>query len=412
MTYKERFDSLKKTYKPDFNFNTIIPDSGIEIQNRKFISNSWKLLPGGKTYFCEKHNREFEENLSYENFRLYDLYPDTLKHDDIDIIENREFSYTVFRKNNENKNSNLILLFHGLNEKYWEKYLPWAEKLVKLTGKTVLLFPIAFHMNRVPAGWSNIHSMNSVAQNRRKYSKSITNSTFANAAISARVEMIPQRFFWSGLQTFYDVVKLIGEIKAGKNELIHPDAEIDLFSYSIGSFLSEILLMSNPRNYFDNSKLFMFCGGPTLDRMAPNSKFILDSDATIALYSFYTERLESELKLDKRIAHYFSGSHTAGNYFKAMLSYRKDKELRESRLRELSSKIYALPLKNDDVVPPNEVLNTLQGDYRDIPVKVDILDFPYAYSHITPFPATTENEKLIDENFNIVFDKAAQFLRK
>ena len=410
MTYRERYSSLKQSFKSDFDFKTTIPESGIEIQNVKFTSSSWKLLPGASEYWCEKHHLKFHDNFDCKN-DLPEVYPDILRHNDVSIIENREFSYTVFRKCSTNsKAGEVVLLFHGLNEKHWEKYLPWAEKLVELTGKTILLFPIAFHMNRVPPGWSDAHLMNGVTQNRRKHSAVITNSTFANAAISTRLEMIPQRLFWSGLQTYFDIVKLVDEIKHGKNEFIAPEAEIDIFSYSIGSLLSEILLMSNPRNYFDRSKLFMFCGGPTLDRMSPNSKFILDSDATIAIYSFYTERLESELKLDKRLAHYFDGDHTAGNYFKSMLSYRKNKGLREKRFSEISSRIYAVPLKNDEVIPPNEVFNTLQGDYRDIPIAVEVMDFPYNYSHITPFPSTGEAEKTIDNCFNNIFMKAAQFL--
>lgn len=412
MLYRQRFSVLKDIYKSDSDFRTLIPGNKIEIRNIKFTSCSWRLLPGADNYNCEKHQLDFHEDIHKSN-SLFDSCPDSLKHHDIDIIENREFCYTVFRKNAENKKSSeVILLFHGLNEKYWDKYLPWAEKLVELTGKTVVLFPIAFHMNRVPADWSNMRMMNGVAINRVKNSKSITNSTFANAAISARIEMIPQRFFWSGLQTFQDVVQLIDEIKRDENELIAPDAQIDLFSYSIGSFLSEILLMANPQDYFKETRLFMFCGGSTIDRIAPNSKFILDSDATIALYSFFTERLESELRLDRRLAHFFNDDHPAGNYFKAMLSYRKEKNLREKKFRELASRICALPLKKDEVIAPNEVLNTLQGDYRDIPIRVDVMDFDFTYSHVTPFPSTIENEIIIDECFNKVFEKAADFLNR
>ena len=151
--------------------------------------------------------------------------------------------------------------------------------------------------------------------------------------------MIPQRFFWSGLQTFYDVVQFIDEVRTGKYEFADPQAGFDFFTFSIGSFLGEILIMSNPKDYFHDSRFFIFCGGPTLDRMSPNSKFILDSDATIAIYSFYTERLESELRLDKRMAHYFNGHHIAGNYFKSMLSYQKGKEFRENRFREHHERI-------------------------------------------------------------------------
>jgi len=170
-------------------------------------------------------------------------------------------------------------------------------------------------------------------------------------------------------------------------------------------------MMTNPKDFFRESKLFMFCGGSTLDRMSPNSRFILDSDATIAIYSFYTERLESELKLDKRIAHYFNGNHKSGSYFKSMLSYKKEKGLRESRFNELSNQIYASALKKDEVIPPNEVINTLQGDYRDIPIKVEINDFPYPYSHINPFNIDNQYSSAVNDCFNHIFKSVSDFLK-
>jgi hypothetical protein len=408
MTYSDNFRHLGKI----FNIKDpviSIPESGIDIHNIKFSSNSWRLLPGAKEYSCIKHNINFIENTPCSNPVLFRQYPDVLKHDDIDIAENRDFAYSLFKKSDNKKADGVILLLHGLNEKHWDKYLPWAEKLVELTGKAVLLFPIAFHMNRSPAIWSSSHLMNSVAKLRKESSPVITNCTFANAAISARIEMIPQRFFWSGLQTFYDIVTLISEIKKGTHPYINANSKIDLFSYSVGSFLSEILIMTNPREYFTNSRLFMFCGGCTLDRMSPNSRFILDSDATIAIYSFYTERLESAIKMDKRIAHYFN-EHVSGNFLKSMLSYKKCKELREKRLTELSRQIYAIALKKDDVISPAEVINTLQGDFRDIPIKVDMMDFKYPYSHIKPFPEDKIYSSEVDEEFNRVFNNASAFL--
>ena len=409
MTYQKRYLHLQNIFDTT---KSVIndTDNNIDIYNIPFVSESGKLLPGVDYYKCEQHDVEFTEKLDFRNTEAYHSYPNFLKHNDIDIIENREFCYTVFKKAETDKADGIILLFHGLNEKYWDKYLPWAEKLVELTGKAVVLFPIAFHMNRVPAEWSNPRTMNDVTGIRRKNSPLIVNSTFANAAISARIEMIPQRFFWSGLQTFFDVVKLVREIKTGKNQLIKSDASINLFAYSIGSFLSEILLMANPYNFFESSRLFIFCGGPTLDRMSPNSRFILDSDATIAIYSFYTERLESELKHDQRMNHYFNERHPAGMYFRAMLSYQKNKETREKRFREISQRIRAFALKKDTVIPANEVLNTLNGDYRDIPVKVDILDFDFEYSHITPFPSAKVNPDEVDKEFNKVFTAAGDFI--
>ena len=60
----------------------------------------------------------------------------------------------------------MIIVFHGLNEKKWDKYLPWAYGLATQTGKAVVLFPIAFHMSRAPERWSSRQEMYAIAQKR------------------------------------------------------------------------------------------------------------------------------------------------------------------------------------------------------------------------------------------------------
>ncbi|MCE1189929.1 MAG: DUF6051 family protein [Ignavibacteria bacterium] len=410
MLYIEKYQLLKQACKLDSEI-FMISDSRVEIHHLPFVSDSVDLLPAKNYYTCAKHGLSFEEHISVRDAELAALYPEDLRHDDIDIPENKEFYYTIFKKAGPQKAEGIVLLFHGLNEKYWDKYMPWAERLVCQTGKMVVMLPIAFHMNRSPASWSSPRMMNAVTKTRHNLLRSLDNSSFANAAISARIQAIPQRFFWSGLETFYDVVKLIKSIRSGEHPLINSDATIDLFSYSIGSFLSEILLMSNPSGFFTDSKLFIFCGGPTLDRMQPNSKFILDSDATIALYSFYTERLDKELTYDKRMSHYFSQDHSAGVYFKSMLNYQKGKAVREQRFSEISSQIKSIALRKDEVIPPNEVVNTLKGDFREIPIHVDILDFPFMYDHINPFPVNANLALDVDVAFNHVFEIASQFLQ-
>jgi len=410
MTYQERYHRLKSFYDPSLEAISL-PWEDMEIHNCPFHSQHWTSLPGASTYTCTDHDIHFNESLpSYGNSQSPD-YPDTLSHSDVDILENKSFTYVLFKKSVPSRSKGVILLFHGLNERSWSKYLPWADELVKNTGKAVILFPIAFHMNRAPSEWGKARLMVDVSEKRRKYSPAIMNSSFANAAISARIEQIPQRFFWSGLQTFDDIVSLISEVKNGSHPFIARDATIDLFGYSVGSFLSEILLMANPSNYFGASRLFLFCGGPTLDRMFPDSKFILDSDATIAMYSYYTERLETELRLDRRISHYFSEAHPSGRVFRTMLSYQKNKEAREQFFREANGRLRAIALKKDDVVPPAEVLNTLMGEYRNICNPVEVLDFPYPYTHVNPFPTGEGYDEVVDDWFSEVFSKAADHLR-
>jgi hypothetical protein len=267
-------------------------------------------------------------------------------------------------------------------------------------------------MNRAPAEWGSPKPMNRVARDRQERFPSIIASSFANAAISSRLQGIPQRFVWSGVQTYYDLIQLMEEIRAGRHLHIAPDARVDTFSYSIGSFLSQIMFMSNHSGYFSDSRLFLFCGGPTFDRMYPVSKYIMDSEALVCLYSFFVEHLETECKRDPRLYHYFYGGHDSGLYFRAMLSHRRLKPEREKRLSELAGQLSAVALTGDEVIQPGEVLSTLQGDFRNIPVPVTVMDFPFSYSHVNPFPVLNSIAPAVDDAFERVFELAAShFLR-
>ena len=101
-----------------------------------------------------------------------------------------------------------------------------------------------------------------------------------------------QRFIWSGLQTYYDAIQFIEDCKSGNNEFIDKDFSFNIFVYSIGGFLSQILLLTNYKNYFDNTKLCLFCGGAVFNRISPVSKFILDSEANVALYPYLVEHFD------------------------------------------------------------------------------------------------------------------------
>jgi len=177
MTYLQSFNNLKQIFNPAAP-RQINPVNNISIHNIPFTSDNWSFLPGADAYKCESHNLPFKEQIAFREKQLYDNYPDIMKHNDIDIPENKTFTYTLFQKETGQPADGIILLFHGLNEKSWHKYLPWAEKLVENTGKAVILFPIAFHMNRVPAEWSNSRVMSTISNTRRKHSVAIDNSNF------------------------------------------------------------------------------------------------------------------------------------------------------------------------------------------------------------------------------------------
>ena len=85
-------------------------------------------------------------------------------------------------------------------------------------------------------------------------------------------------------------------------------------------------------------------------------------------------------------------------------------DFREDRLREIGHRMLAVALKQDTVVPPYEVANTLQGKYRDIPVRIEMHDLPYPYKHEDPFPALEKIRDEVDAGFKHVFAPMVKFL--
>jgi len=312
---------------------------------------------------------------------------------------------------NEERAKGVIMMFHGFNEKTWTKYLPWAHHIAQKTGKSIIFFPIAFHMNRAPTVWSDAHEMYKICEQRKRRHPEIICSSLSNVAISTRLHNKPKRFIWSGLQTYYDVIDLVENFKAGKHPFIDKDASIDFCSYSIGTFLGQILMMTNKNGYFSNSRYATFCGGTVFNRLFPVSKFILDSEANVSLYSYVVEHIESHMKHDGIMGKYLNFPYEEGVNFRCMLNYKILTKYREEKFRAMKDQFYAVTLLQDEVVPPYEVMNTMQGSSRDIPIKVDVLDFPYKHIHEDPFPALTKIADEVDEQFRYTFDKISEFLK-
>jgi hypothetical protein len=382
----------------------------IDIQRFKFYSQSHNILPGVRDYHCKYHNIDFLDHDSYYN----DI--GTIRQNvhirDIFVEENKAFDYYILKPGNVKKAKKVTFLFHGFNEKNWDKYLPWAKAICDNTQSAVVLFPIAFHMQRAPLYWSDKRNMFELSERRKSKYPNIVDSSLSNVAISMRLHSMPQRFIWSGLQTYYDVIQLIEECKGGAHELIDKDFSFNIFAYSIGALLAEILKFSNPKNYFDETKLCLFCGGPVFNRLSPVSKYILDSEANVALYSFLIEHFDSYLRKDRLLRHYIDEDHFEGKVFRAMLDYQKSRDFREELFRKSEDQIYAISLKKDDVIPTFEVMNTLQGAYRNIGIRVDEFDFDYKYTHENPFPSGSEDREKVDRNFLQVFDRFCEFLNR
>jgi hypothetical protein len=323
------------------------------------------------------------------------------------IAENQAFTYPVFIPANK-KSDKVILLLHGLNERSWVKYLVWAFYLAQNTDSYVILFPISFHINRCPSSWKDPRAMVKFMKERNSSLGNIDMSSFANFALSNRLTEDPMRFFKSGYQTTVDICKLISGIRNGEHEIIPQTCKINIFAYSIGAFLAEIIIMGNPEHQFTNSKLFIFCGGSVFSNMQGSSKLIMDSLAFSRVYNFYLNDFEEMLNKKNPLNDFFCSSQI-GMVFRAMIDLGRLKSFRENILRNLKEQIHSISLLKDTVIPSKGVISTLRNSERD--ETVDVWDFPYVYTHENPFPVFNSSLSMkVDYWFEKVFAEAALFL--
>ncbi|BFO65623.1 DUF6051 family protein [Chryseobacterium sp. KCF3-3] len=405
MEYYELYEVLKNHFDSGKG-RVEIKELNVTIESISFESKVCDLLYGSENQHCNKHQQTLEINKT--GYLFYNQPAVDIK--DFDIECNKKFEYHILKRADIETAKGVILFFHGLNEKKWDKYLPWAYELAQRTQKAIILFPIAFHMDRAEPIWSDRHHMMEVVNFRKKKYPENMNYSYVNAAISSRLEAHPQRIFWSGLQTYSDITEVVKDIKKGKVKSISPETNLDLFGYSIGSFLSLIIKMADPHHYFTRSKVFCFCGGMTIDRMFPISKYIMDTQATVKMQSVFTELLSSDFKSDSRLKHYQNEAlHPQESWFKKMLRYNYFQKEREERIHEIQSQIKAFVLEKDSVAPPIEALNTLKGGYRNINVDIEIKDFPFEYSHMVPFPLTHKHSKEVTGAFHQFVQSASNF---
>jgi hypothetical protein len=352
-------------------------------------------IPGSD---IEIHNLSFLSDILSEDF--------SSKTDSL-IPENRSFSYPVFTPVNR-KSDKVILLLHGLNERSWVKYLVWAYYLARNTNSYVILFPISFHINRSPSSWKDPRAMIPFLKDRNASLGKIDMSSFANIAISNRLTEDPMRFFKSGYQTTSDIVKLLTIVRNGEHEIIPITQNTNIFAYSIGAFLAEIIMMGNPGNLFTESKLFIFCGGSVFSNMQGSSKLIMDKLAFNRVYNYYLNDFEKTLTGKSPLIDFLHTSQV-GMAFRSMIDLGRLKVFRENILKNLKDQIHSLSLLNDTVIPSKGIISTLRATEKKN--MVDIWDFPYTYSHENPFPVFDPPlSKKVDYWFEKVFAEATMFL--
>ena len=372
MEYSKRYKELNSQFQMGVNSN--LNDSKIDIRFYEFKSRSVSMV---------------------DKMKLTDSNDDK-------INENLAFIYPVFIPSGMKKTKQVILLMHGLNERSWSKYLTWAEYLCKETGKAVILFPIAFHINRSPISWSNPRELLDIMDLRRKRNGEDRFLSFANLALSERISDNPLRFYSAGRQSYYDLSKLTLDIKLGNHPLFEKNTQLDIFSYSIGAFLSEITLLANPSGLFSDSKLFLFCGGGIFSSMHGVSRSIMDKVAFERLYQYYLNEFEKET--------FNNAIHDkAFDSFNCMISSERNQFYRNSFFENLGDKLKGISLLQDKVMPYSGVSEALGSEYAS--KCYELIDFPFVYSHENPFPVGNKADvRFVDLYFNRIFSEAASFL--
>lgn len=351
-----------------------------------------------------------ETNIEVKFFYFNSTIPKIKKRyliEDTSINENICFEYPIFTPSGRKRlnNDNAILLLHGLNERSWSKYLTWAEYLCYYCGKPVILFPISFHINRAPLSWSNPRTMMNLLNLRREKYNNDRSISFANVALSHRLSQSPERFYMSGRQTWTDISNLFEEIINGRHPLFKEGTKIDIFSYSIGSFLSQVALMSNQKNLYADTKLFMFCGGSIFNIMQGISRSIMDKPAfkkiqDYYLYHFGSDTLQNETgKKWKRDSAYEA--------FFSMISADRLQSQRESFFTSLGKKIKGIALEKDVVIPYKGIQDALGR--KNSETIIELIDFDFLYSHENPFPLNCKDKTSVNSAFNRVFTNAVDF---
>ncbi len=344
-----------------------ISDFDLDIYYLQFSSANARHLLGEAIYHCEEHGLEFAAEI------------EDAETGDSRIRENIDFRYPLLRESTPagelRRHDRVTILLHGLNERSFTKYLPWAYQLLRQTSAPVVLFPITFHVNRVSPLWAR---QQQEIYDRRSADPASDTTRF-NAAISDRLEKRPERFFWGMVQSYLDLIDLVRTIRANKHPHLTENARVDFLGYSAGGYLSMLLLLEDEDGLFTESRAVVFGSGVAMRDLNLASPLILDSAAEDAMMRTYVKDIERFA--DSRMAHWFE-AHGVGRWFRAFSGMRPDIPTVEKRMREVAPRLLGICNVNDMVMPLGAALNTLQGVRRDNGVRVVELELG---AHESPF---------------------------
>ena len=300
------YQRISKAFRHKAEWTDVEPLSfvkeGADLYNLTFTSANARHLLGRSRYRCAAHELDFEGE------------PVDGEAGDALIAENISFRYPLVREVNSAqtpyRHKRVIILLHGLNERSFSKYLPWAYQLWAGTRVPVLLFPLTFHVNRVLPAWGT--TQREIYDRRTQLAGNEGAHRF-NAVISDRLAARPERFFWGAVQSYLDLVDLARTIRSGRHPHFAPDARIDLFGFSAGGYLSLILMLEDPEALFSDSRGIVFASGVPSRDLNLLSPFILDLAAEVAMMRLYVKNVDS--LSSARMRHWFA-AHGEGQWIR------------------------------------------------------------------------------------------------
>jgi hypothetical protein len=334
----------------------------------------------------------------------------------------------------------VTVLLHGLNERTLLKYMPWAYHVWQRTGEPVLLFPLSFSINRVLPEWRGqiprIHK-------RRKRRKGNKRAHRFNTTISERLEVHPERFFWGAMQSYWDIVDLVRQIRHPEQHLapngsvpsiashFDPTARIDFLGYSSGGYLALAHLAVNHEGLFSQSRACLFASCVEMDELRPASPYVVDQHAENALREFYVDNFDAQPDKrqkkvpNKRMRHWLD-HHLEGVWMRSFGGHlldrvEKDRAEREKRLQNVSRRLLGIANTNDLVMRWRPMRFVLQGDERATGVRFEKLDLgihehPFAFPDYdqseSRFVLGTVNEELYGDAFEQFIDLIVEHLKK
>ncbi|MBM4167749.1 MAG: hypothetical protein FJ215_01120 [Ignavibacteria bacterium] len=350
-------------------------DWGANLFNLSFRSRNGHFLLGRSSYECTQHKVSFSGEPSNEDLS------------DTQIIENLEFRYPLVRELTQNgtlhRHNRVTLVLHGLNERSFGKYVPWAYHIWCQTGAPVILFPMTFHINRVSPQWW--HQLNDSLARRQQLAGNEQVHRF-NAINSERLATHPERFFWGALQSFWDLVDLARTIRAGKHPHFAEGTRVDFVGYSAGGYLALALLLDNPDQLFTDSHAVFFATGAAVRDINLSSPLIIDSMAEVGLMKMYVKQMD---KFFSERMNHWTNHHSEATWLRAFCGLRPERSVLERRLREIAAGVIGIANANDQVFPTGAMCNALQGIHRDTGIQVLELELGI---HENPFACANHQQ--------------------